>query len=116
MNTICLCLAADEQQRRMMVETLAVRNGFALTRADARKIIRPDTDERVLAENPFFVMSATIHPRCSLKVYAYLYQIALSGRFVAIGAVRMPRDLDFMFTVFTPGDFSDSPAPPPSFR
>lgn len=101
---IFLVVAPDEQQRRQMVETLAVRHGFALTRSDARKIIRSGLDEQILVEDPWFVLAATVHPRVSTQVYIHLYRIALSGRFVLIGASRVPRDMDFMFEVVTPAD------------
>jgi len=101
---IHLVVAPDERQRLQMVETLAVRNGFALTRSDARKIIRVSLDEQVLSDDPWFVMAATVHPRVSSRVYTHLFRIALSGRFVLLGTARVPRDMDFMFDIITPAD------------
>lgn len=101
---IFLVVSPDERQRREAVETLAVRHGFALTRADARKIIASSLDEAVLSLDPWFVMASTVHPRVSAQVWIHLYRIALSGRFVLVGVQRVPRDLDFMFEVISPLD------------
>jgi hypothetical protein len=101
---ILIVVAADERQRRDTVELYAVRNGFALTRSDARKIISPGLDEQILSQDPWFVMATTVHPRVSTQVWIHLFRIALSGRFVLVGAQRIPKGLDFMFQVITPFD------------
>jgi len=103
-NKIIVCLSPFEDERTGMVAKLLVKFSFARTQGDARKIIAFSVFDIDLA-NAWFVAAKTFNFRASANTTQRLFEMALRGNLVLVGAKRVPPELEFMCEIHTSSDF-----------
>ena len=103
-NKIIVCLSPFEDARTGMIAKLLVKFGFARTQGDARKIIAFSVFDTDLAVS-WFVAAKTFNFRASANTTQRLFEMALRGNLVLVGAKKVPPEMEFLCEIYTASDF-----------
>jgi hypothetical protein len=103
-NKIIIAVSPDRNQRLAMLQRIAVDLGFAKTPGDAGKIIRQTPYDYDLA-NCYFVLAETYNLRESPITTQRLYELAVTGIAVIIGAKKIPTEMEFLCEIYLPHNF-----------
>ena len=103
-NKIIVAISPDEKERKAMVGSIAIDLGFAITPADAAKIIRMTPQDYDLV-NTYFVLAHSYNLRESPITTHRLYELAARGIAVVIGAKKLYPEHEFMCDAYYPLDF-----------
>lgn len=103
-NKIIAAVSTDEKERKTMVARIAVDLGFAITSADAAKIIRYTPNDFDLV-NSYFVLASYYNFRESPLTTHRLYELAARGIAVVIGTKKLYPEHEFMCDAYYPSDF-----------
>ena len=98
-----VCVSSNDQERRRMIQRLAVKLGFALTPGDAGKIIRMYPQDFDLT-NAYFVLAERYDLNSTAHTTQQLFRMALSGVAVIIGCRRVQPQFEFMCEIYQEGD------------
>ena len=104
-NKIIVAVSTSEEERRSMVCRIAVQLGFALTPADAGKIVKGSILDYDLM-NSYFVFVHTCNLRESPITTHRLYELAARGVAVVIGVKRLYSEHEFFSDAYYPSDFT----------
>ena len=104
-NKIIVCLSNNEEERLQMVARLLVNFGFARTNGDAKKIIS-FTPFDIELSGAYFIASKTFNFRTSSNTTQRLFEMALRGNLVLVGAKKIPSEMEFMCEIHTISDFN----------
>jgi len=104
-NKIIVCLSPFEDDRISMVARLLVKFGFARTQGDARKIIAISVSDIDLS-SAWFVAAKTFKFRTSANTTHRLFEMALRGNLVLVGAKKIPPEMEFMCEIYHVSDFN----------
>jgi len=104
LNKIIVCLSTSDEEREKMVEKLLIKFGFAKISSDARKIIASSPFDIDLA-SAYFVAAKTFNFRTSAITTQRLYEMALHGILVIVGAKKVPPEMEFMCEAYTITNF-----------
>ena len=104
-NKIIVCLSNFEDDRISMVAKLLVKFGFARTPGDAKKIIAFSVFDIDLTST-WFVAAKTFNFRASANTTQRLFEMALRGNLVLLGAKKVPPEMEFMCEIYTVTDFN----------
>ena len=104
-NKIIVCLSQHEEDRLQMLARLLVNFGFARTNGDAKKIIAFSVFDIDLT-TAYFTAVKTFNFRTSANTTQRLFQMALSGNLVLVGAKKIPPEMEFMCEIYTITDFN----------
>lgn len=102
-NKIIVCISTDDQERRRMVQRMAVKLGLALTPGDAGKLIKMYPQDYDLT-SAYFVLAERYDLNSSHHTTQQLYRMALSGVAVVIGARRVQHNFEFMCEIINEGE------------
>ena len=94
-NKITIVVSPDREVRAAMIKRLVVDAGFAKTPGDAAKIIRKSPYDFDLSES-FFVFAELYNLRESPITTHKLYEMAVRGLAVIVGARRIPPEMEFL--------------------
>lgn len=103
-NKIIVAVSPDERERKAMIGRIAIDLGFAITLADATKIIRMAPQDYDLV-NTYFVLAHTYNLRESPITTHRLYELAARGIAVVIGIKKLYPEHEFMCNPYYPSDF-----------
>ena len=103
-NKIIVCQSHSEQERQTMVAKTLVKHGFARTPSDAKKIIAFSPFD-VDLPTAYFVAAHTYNFRTSTHTTQRLYEMAVRGFLVVVGAKRVPGEVEFLCDIHTIADF-----------
>lgn len=103
-NKIIVAISPDERERKAMVNRIAIDLGFAITPADAAKIIRMTPLDYDLV-NTYFVLAYSYNLRESPITTHRLYELAARGIAVVIGTKKLYPEHEFMCNSYYPSDF-----------
>ena len=97
---IIVCIATSEAESVKLMQKIIVRLGFALINSDAGKLIRktPHDFER----DSYFVFASSYNFRESPITTQRLYERALAGEAVVLGAKRVHPEFEFMCHIIYP--------------
>ena len=104
-NKILVCLSPFEEDRISMVAKLLVKFGFSRTQGDAKKIIAFSAFDVDLT-SAYFVAAKTFNFRTSANTTQRLFEMALRGNLVLVGAKKVPPEMEFMCEIYTISDFN----------
>ena len=104
-NKIIVCLSPFEEDRISMAAKLLVKFGFARTPGDAKKIIAFSVFDIDLS-SVYFVAAKVFNFRMSANTTQRLFEMALRGNLVLVGAKKVPPEMEFMCEIYTIADFS----------
>ena len=104
-NKIIVCLSQNDDERLQMIARLLVNFGFARTNGDAKKIIAFTPFDIDLATS-YFVAAKTYNLRTSANTTQRLFEMALRGNLVLVGAKKIPPEMEFMCEIYTVSDFN----------
>jgi hypothetical protein len=102
-NKIIVCLSSEAEERSTMIAKLLIRVGFARTVGDAKKIIAFSVFDVDLPA-AYFVAAQTFNFRSSAHTTQRLYEMAVRGNLVIVGAKKIPPEMEFMCEIFTAAD------------
>lgn len=102
-NKIIVCLSFNESERSTMIAKMLVKFGFARTPGDAKKIIGASAFD-VDFSSSYFVAAQTFNFRSSAYTTQRLYEMAVRGNLVIVGAKKVPPEMEFMCEILTPSD------------
>lgn len=102
-NKIIVALCPDDELREKMVRKIAINLGFARTEGDAKKIIREKVSDFDLPSS-YFILANQCSMRRSPETTQRLYQMALNGMAVVVGAKRIYPEHEFMCEIYLPND------------
>lgn len=102
-NKIIVCLSSDDNERRRMVQKMAVKCGLATTPGDALKIMKLYPQDFDLA-NTYFVLAERYDLNSSHYTTHELYKLALQGIAVIVGARRIQQQFEFMCEIINQND------------
>lgn len=102
-NKIIVCISADDQERRRMIQRMAVKLGIALTPGDAGKLVKLYPQDYDLT-SAYFVLAERYDLNSSHHTTQQLYRMALAGIAVVIGARRVQTQFEFMCEIYHDGD------------
>ena len=103
-NKIIVCLSQHEDERLQMIARLLVKFDFARTPGDAKKIIVFSAFDIDLS-NAWFVAAKIFNFRTSANTTQRLFEMALRGNLVLVGAKKIPPEMEFMCEIYTIADF-----------
>ena len=98
---IIVCLAEREEQRIEMIAKLLVEHHFARIKSDAKKIIRQSPYDIDLA-GAYFVAASSFNFRTSANTAQRLFEMALRGNLILLGARKVPPEMEFLCEVYYP--------------
>ena len=104
-NKIIVAISPDERERKAMVGRITIELGFAITPADAAKIIRMTPQDYDLV-NTYFVLAYSYNLRESPITTHRLYELAARGIAVVIGTKKLYPEHEFMCIPYYPSDFT----------
>lgn len=104
-NKIIVAISGDEKERKAMIARIAVDLGFAITAADAAKIIRPTPIDFDLV-NSYFILASSFNFRESPITTHRLYELAARGIAVVIGTKRLYPEHEFICDAYYPSNFA----------
>lgn len=104
LNKIIVCLSQSEEERLQMISRILVKSGFARTNGDAKKIISLSLFDIDLATS-YFVAARTFNFRASPNTTQRLFEMALRGNLVLLGAKKIPPEMEFMCEIYVISDF-----------
>ena len=103
-NKIIVAVSTDERERKAMLQRITIVLGFAITPADAGKIIR-NTPQDFDLVNTYFVLASSYNLRESPLTTHRLYELAARGIAVVVGVKRLYPEHEFMCVAYYPSDF-----------
>lgn len=101
---IHVVVSPDPAERLRMLSQLAVRAGFARIPSDAAKLLASDIYSIDL-HTAYFVLCPNYNFRGATLTNQRLYELAVRGLFVAVGAKSIPREYEFLCISYHPEDF-----------
>lgn len=100
-NKIIVAISSDERERKAMLQRIAIDLGFAMTPADAGKIIQSTPQDFDLV-NTYFVLASTYNFRESPITTHKLYELAAHGIAVVVGVKKLYPEHEFMCVAYYP--------------
>ena len=102
-NKLIICVGTDDQERRRLIQRVAIKLGFALTPGDANKLIQNSPRDFDLSE-AYFVIAHTYNLNESPHTTHQLYRLAVQGVAVIIGVKKLQPQYEQMCEVYNQGD------------
>jgi len=102
-NKIIVCICSDDQERRRMIQRMAVKLRLAMTPSEANKHIRSTPAYHDLNEL-YFVLIDTINLGAYPAITQQLYRMAIQGIAVVVGTKNLKPQFEFMCEIYNEGD------------
>jgi len=94
-NKIIVAVCPDADVRRQLLQKITVECGFALTRGDAGKLIKP-TPYECNVPGAYFLLADLHNFRTSPGMNQQLYEMAARGMAVIVGVKKLPAEYEFI--------------------